>query len=140
MAEPVERRRAVPLMALGAVLLPVAAAGLVLFCFDPRRYHFYPPCFFHQTTGLLCAGCGALRALHQLLHGHLLTAFRFNPLLVVSLPVVFWFGARWALGKVKHQPAGPGFRPIWLWGLLVVLIAFTVLRNVPGLPPAMLPP
>lgn len=140
MAEPVERSRTVPLVALGAVLLPVAAAGLVLFCFDPRRYHFYPTCFFHQTTGLLCAGCGALRALHQLLHGHLATAFRFNPLLVASLPLVCWFGARWVRRKLKNQPAAPGFRPIWLWGLLGVLIGFTLLRNVPGLPFAMLPP
>ena len=29
-----------------AVLL-AAVAGLVLFCFDPRQYHFYPVCFFH---------------------------------------------------------------------------------------------
>ena len=140
MAEPVERSRTVPLVALGAVLVPAVAAAVVLFCFDPRRYHFYPPCFFHQTTGLLCAGCGGVRALHQLLHGHLITAFRFNPLLVVSLPLVFWFGARWALRKVRNQPAAPGFRPIWLWGLLVLLISFTLLRNVPGLPFAMLPP
>ena len=37
-------------------LVPAAVAGLVLFCFDPSRYHFYPVCFFHKTTGLLCAG------------------------------------------------------------------------------------
>ncbi len=140
MAEPVKRSRATPLVALGAVLLPVAAAAVVLFCFDPRRYHFYPPCFFHQTTGLLCAGCGALRALHQLLHGHLATAFQFNPLLVVSLPLLCWFGVRWALRRLNNQSAGPGFRPTWLWGLLVALAAFTLLRNVPGLPFAMLPP
>ncbi|MCX6913024.1 MAG: DUF2752 domain-containing protein, partial [Verrucomicrobia bacterium] len=72
--------------------LLAAAVGLVLFCFDPRQYHFYPICFFHKATGLLCPGCGALRATHQLLHGHLAAAFRFNPMLVASLPFLLWFG------------------------------------------------
>ena len=127
-------------MILAAALLPAAIVGLVLFCFDPRRYHFSPTCVLHQTTGLLCAGCGSLRALHQLLHGHLVTAFRFNPLLVIALPFAGWFGARWVWRKAKDQPSSPGFRPLWLWGLLVILIGFTLLRNLPGLPLAMLPP
>src|ERR1035438_1340940 len=71
----------------GAVCVLLATlTALVLFCFDPRQYHFYPICLFHQTTGLLCPGCGALRAMHQLLHGHLAVAFQFNPMLIVSLP------------------------------------------------------
>jgi hypothetical protein len=140
MSDPVEQSRTVPLVALGAVLLPAAAAGLVLFCFDPRRYHFYPTCFFHQTTGLLCAGCGSLRALHQLLHGHLGTAFRFNPLLVISLPFFLWFGVKGVVQKARNQPVALGIRPVWWWVLLAVLIGFTLLRNVSGLQWAMLPP
>ena len=124
---------------LAAALSPVALACVVLFCFDPRRYHFYPICFLHQTTGLLCAGCGSLRAMHQLLHGHLATAFRFNPLLVASLPFVAWFGVRQTVRKVRNQPVALGVRPRWLWLMLVVLIGFTLLRNVPGMPFATLP-
>jgi len=126
-------------LVLGAALLPIAVVCLVLFCFDPRRYHFYPICFFHQTTGLLCAGCGSLRAMHQLLHGHLATAFRFNPLLIASLPFIGWFGARQTVRKVRNQPAAVGVRPKWLWLLLVVVVGFTLLRNVPGMPFATLP-
>jgi hypothetical protein len=75
--------------------LLAGVACIVLFYFDPRQYHFYPVCFFHQTTGLLCPGCGTLRGLHQLLHGHLAAAFRFNPMLIVSLPFLCWFGAKY---------------------------------------------
>ena len=71
MAAPFKTVRPVALIVSALV---AGAAGLVLFCFDPRQYHFYPVCFFHQTTGLLCPGCGALRAGHQLLHGHLVSA------------------------------------------------------------------
>jgi len=140
MPESVERSRTVPLVVLAATVVPAGITALVLFCFDPNRYHFYPLCFFHRATGLLCAGCGSLRALHQLLHGHLVTAFRYNPLLIVSLPFIGWFGARWAVRTARSQPVAPGFRPIWLWVALAVLTGFTLLRNVPGLPLAMLPP
>ena len=120
--------------------LLAAAGGLVLFWFDPRQYHFYPVCFFHETTGLLCPGCGALRATHQLLHGHLATAFRFNPMLVVSLPFLCWLGARCGLRKASNQPASIGLRPLWLWLLLAAVLVVSVLRNFPGAPFAMLRP
>ena len=140
MSVPAKQFRHLPLVVLAAALLPVAVACLVLFCFDPRRYHFYPTCVFHQATGMLCAGCGSLRALHQLLHGHFASAFRFNPLLIIAMPFAGWLGARWVWCKANDQPASPRFRPMWLWGLLVILIGFTLLRNLPGLPLAMLPP
>jgi len=130
---------AVPLKTAWPVALTVSAlvagvAGLVLFCFDPRQYHFYPVCFLHQTTGLLCPGCGALRASHQLLHGHFATAFRFNPMLVLSLPVAAWLGARYVLRKARNQPGSVALGPRWLWFMLAALLAFSVLRNLPGAP------
>ena len=121
-----------PAVVLTVGVLFAALAALVLFCFDPRQYHFYPVCFFHQTTGLLCPGCGALRAMHQLLHGHLAAAFRFNPVLIASLPFVFWAGARFALQKARHQPLSLSLRPAWLWLILAAVLVISVLRNLPG--------
>jgi hypothetical protein len=122
------------------LVLLAAVATLVLFCFDPRQYHFYPVCFFHQTTGLLCPGCGALRALHQLLHGHLAAALRYNPVLIVSLPFLFWLGARLARQQARHQPLSLGLRPAWLWLMLAAVLVVSVLRNLPGAPFALLRP
>ena len=139
MAQSTEQSRASFPAVLPATLLAFGVVGLVLFCFDPRRYHFYPVCFFHQSTGLLCAGCGSMRALHQLLHGHLVTAFRFNPLVVICLPLVFWFGGKLAVQHARHQPLSLGLRPGWWWLLLAISVGFTVLRNVPGTPFATLP-
>ena len=125
----------------------VAAAGaiavvgcLVLFCFDPARYHFYPVCFLHKTTGLLCPGCGVLRASHQLLHGHVAAAFRLNPMLVVSLPFLVWLGARSFCQAVRNQPVSLGFRPLWLWLILAVVLVVSVWRNMPGAPFVLLQP
>ncbi|HOC55116.1 MAG TPA: DUF2752 domain-containing protein [Verrucomicrobiota bacterium] len=130
-----------PARSVGVALTVFAAVtGAVLFCFDPREFHFYPVCFFHRTTGLLCPGCGGLRALHQLLHGHLAAAFHFNPMLVLSLPVVAWLAARCGLRKARKQPALIGLRPVWLWVILAAVLVVSLLRNVPGEPFALLRP
>lgn len=120
--------------------LAVAVGGAILFCFDPTQYHFYPTCIFHQATGLLCPGCGSLRALHQLLHGHLLTAFRFNPVLVVALPLLLSFGVLYGVRKRRREPAGIMFPSRWLWAMGVIFLVFSVWRNLPGAPALITPP
>ncbi len=130
MSSPAVSAKVVRPPVLAVLALLGAVAGLVLFCFDPRQYPFYPVCFFHKTTGLLCPGCGALRAMHQLLHGHLATAFRFNPVLVFSLPILAWIGARYRWRKARNEPAALGLRPFWLWLILVAVLVVSVLRNL----------
>lgn len=117
-----------------AVLGLLTAGGAVLFYFDPSGYHFYPVCYFHRMTGLLCPGCGGLRGLHQLLHGHLEAAFRFNPMLVVAAPFALWLGGRCGLQWVRNQPVSIGVRPVWLWLVLAAVLVVSVLRNLPGAP------
>jgi hypothetical protein len=134
MSAPALPSKALRPAALGVFALLAALGGLLLFCFDPRQYHFYPVCLFHQTTGLLCPGCGALRALHQLLHGHLAAAFRFNPMLVVSVPFLFWLGVRCGWPSVANRPVTTGIRPFWLWLALAAVLVVSVLRNLPGAP------
>jgi len=73
--------------------LGVLGAGAVLYWFDPASHGFYPRCLFHEWTGLHCPGCGSLRALHQLSHGHLGAAFGSNPLLILALPFLGWIMA-----------------------------------------------
>lgn len=116
-------------LALGLV---AAVAGVaVLFAFNPAESRFYPLCYLHLTTGLLCPGCGGLRAMHQLLHGHLAEAFRFNPLLVLALPVAVGLAARAALRRWRGQPAASHIHPAWLWIGVAAVSLFGILRNLP---------
>jgi hypothetical protein len=117
----------------------VATTAAVLFVFDPGLSSFYPGCFFYRSTGLLCPGCGSLRALHQLLHGNFATALRFNPLLFVTLFLVGLIIAARLLRRKKVPPIAaastPAFlplHPIWIWAYLGLALAFWVLRNLPG--------
>jgi hypothetical protein len=116
---------------VAAGFLTMAAAGVVLYLFDPETAGFYPVCALHQLTGLQCPGCGSLRALHQLTHGNIANAWRLNPLLVAFLPLGLWLGlretVRWTLG---WRWPGVINRPIIGWSLVIVTVVFGIARNL----------
>lgn len=108
-----------------------ALALVVLYLFDPATHGFYPVCALHETTGLLCPGCGTLRALHQLTHGNFAAAWRLNCFVVSLLPVGFWLAIRELIWLVTgKRPPGIVTRPIFGWMLAAGLIVFGILRNV----------
>lgn len=111
-------------------VLAVCAMGmLVYFVLDPTKVAIFPQCMFHQITGWDCPGCGAQRALHQLLHGSIVAAVRLNAMFVLSLPLALWYGPRLVLGAFTGRPAGTP--PRWLWFYVAAWILFGVARNLP---------
>jgi Protein of unknown function (DUF2752) len=108
-----------------------AGAVLVLFLYNPAKFGFYPECYLYRTTGLLCPGCGSLRALYQLLHGHLLRALHDNILLVFSLPLLIWGTARYLLARLRNLPVPFRVRPWLVWCAVAVMVAFGIVRNLP---------
>lgn len=106
-------------------------AGAAVFAFNPEQVSVFPPCLFHRLTGWWCPGCGTTRALHQLLHGNLTAALRFNPVAICLLPLVGYLIVCGDQGVVK---------PGWIWMLLGVAVAFGVLRNIPAYPFTLLAP
>jgi hypothetical protein len=114
------------------ILLAAAFAGtILLFLFNPGEHSFYPFCLFYRTTGLLCPGCGCLRAAHQLLHGNIAAACRFNALFVCSLPLLCWALTRFLVVKMKNPASGLALSPRWLWVGFAVLVVFGIIRNLP---------
>jgi hypothetical protein len=108
----------------------VVVAGLI-FLVNPAASSLFPSCPLHTLTGLYCPGCGSTRAIHQLLHGHFATAFRFNPLLLCALPLIV------AVVLWRHPVQ---VRPAWIWTLVTVVAVFGVLRNLPIQPFSLLSP
>jgi hypothetical protein len=123
-----------PLAFFTVVVLVVAVlgSGAVLFFFDPAKHGFYPICLFHSLTGWNCPGCGATRAAYQLLHGHLLRALHNNALFVLTLAALAAQGAWLAVKKIRNQPVAFVVPPKMLWGLLILALVFTGLRNLPA--------
>jgi hypothetical protein len=77
-----------------------------------------------------CPGCGSLRAVHHLLHGDVVAAFKLNPLMVASLPVLL------ALAVFPRI----AFHPWTSKSALVMLVAYAILRNIPHWPWSCLAP
>jgi len=116
----------------GVIGLAMAMVLVVLYLFDPATHGFYPICPLHQFTGLLCPGCGTLRALHQLTHGNFAAAWRLNPIVIMLIPCAFWLAARELIWlKTGRRLPGVVTNPIFGWVLLAGLIVFGILRNIP---------
>jgi hypothetical protein len=136
------RRLRAPLAVGAATLLASVYVGLV----DPSSPGHYPLCPTKAFTGLDCPGCGGLRSVHSLLHGDLTGALDHNAFVVlVVLPVALVLWARWlwhawkgpdaAVGSGTDGPVDvPMPSPTLLWALVVLAVAFTVVRNVGGVP------
>ena len=108
----------------------LAAGAIYLFMFQPGKSGFFPVCPFRALTGLACPGCGATRGLHSLLHGDFVAAFKFNPLVILSLPVLLYTLLRYTHAAVRGRP----FRSYqlnakYIWALFIVIFSFWVFRN-----------
>ena len=96
-----------------------------------------PPCVFYEATGLYCAGCGTGRSLLALLHGRLYAAFRYQPLLILSLPVILYLCAKLYISFVfgRDLLPFPALRARAIgWTVLGVVIGYWILRNLPFFP------
>lgn len=114
------------------VALATAAVVTTLGVVDPNAPGHYPPCPWLFLTGTYCPGCGTLRAVHALAHGDVATALARNPIAVIAS---VWL-AGWFLVWTHRQWTGrqrTTMAPAWvLYTLLGVVLAYWVLRNVPG--------
>lgn len=121
-----------------------AAAGAYLYAVDPM-HGAYPQCLLYQATGLYCAGCGATRACHALLHGRILEALHDNVLFVSLLPVAILLAALYA-SKAWRANRWPALnfsnRGLLRGGLgfVALMLFFMALRNLPGAPFELLRP
>jgi hypothetical protein len=131
------RQRARALISVGITL-----AGLVfLRLFNPVTSGFYPPCLFHSLTGLYCPGCGATRALYQMVHGHPASAFAMNPLFVILLPIIVYTFFSYALLGIRGRGLPKVFvNPTFLKLLFWIAVAFGIIRNLPFYPFNLLAP
>ncbi len=132
LAPPVLDRRRGALSVL-AVTTAGVLAGATLFVVDPNQPGHYPTCPFLATTGLYCPGCGALRGVHDLLHGDVAGAFARNPLTVLAAPYLVVAFVTWVLRTTgRPAPRATSLPPWTIWLLLGLVLAFGVLRNLPG--------
>ena len=119
----------------GAGAAAMAGSAAFVAFFDPLTENFFPVCPLFQMTGYACPGCGLTRGFHALFHGDFVTAVDFNALIPVWAVVFGYVFVSLILLAVRGRglPMWP-MRPKFLFTMVVVLLAFGVLRNVPVYP------
>lgn len=128
-----------------AILFSIAAfffaGALYLYFHNPEEIPFLP-CMIHRLTGLYCPGCGAGRASYALMHLEFYKAFRYNPVMVFVMPLLaIYFAARsldWVITGGNHVDRYVPDR--FLYWLLVGILVYGVLRNIPYFPFELLAP
>lgn len=100
-----------------------AASAAVLYRFSPQEYAFYPPCPFFAMTHRYCPGCGATRALAELLHGHLGAALHFNAAFTLLLPFLLGYCAIVYCAALRDNRIAWPSIPAWSWKLALTCFA-----------------
>lgn len=76
-----------------------------------------PRCVWHAMTGVACPGCGATRALLNLLQGRFVAALAVNPLAAVGAIAFVALGAAapvWLAAGGRIPVISPAPKPVWL--------------------------
>ncbi len=126
-------------------MVAVVLLGLAyIFFIDPEKSPGATmSCFTYACTGLYCPGCGDTRALHALTHGHVIRAFDYNllfPFIVIILAWYYLVGLTTLLFRRRVMWI-PQSIPKWgAIGIGVVVVLFTVMRNIPVWPFSILAP
>ena len=109
--------------------------------FAPWPHDWVPRCSVHAFTGLHCPGCGAWRALGALAEADVSAAAAYNSLLVLTIPVLLLAAVGRCLGwgrdgssRTLSERICPG-RVV-----LLLVISFFLLRNIPVFPLTLLAP
>jgi hypothetical protein len=119
--------------AVGVIAMTGGAS--VVYAFDPSQTHFLPVCPLYALTGFACPGCGLTRGFHALFHGDVLTALDFNALIPIWTVIFGYLFVSLLLTAVRGRGLPWKFiSPSTLFGFVVLLITFGVLRNLPFYP------
>lgn len=135
-SRPLARRLAGP----AGVTAALAVATLTVATLNPHTTRMSTGCLMLQATGWYCPGCGGTRAVYDISHGDFVSATKMNPLVTyVIVPLSILALAYWGLhaaGVIKRKLA----LPLWLvWVAVGVMVAFTVVRNLPAFAPYISP-
>ena len=115
------------------VLLAIAVLlvlGIIYYALDPTSSALFPRCSFLELTGYKCPGCGSQRAIHALMHGDVLGAFKYNALLLIAIP---WIAL--CLYSETQRTRNPRLyarinAPMLMWLFLVLTVLWWLLRNI----------
>lgn len=105
------------------------------FFIDPSTTAFFPKCPFLSLTGIYCPGCGSQRAIHHILQGHILTGIRHNYMFLLVIVVLSYQAIIFIINKLgKKTYNNLLHKSKTTYTILVLVILFWIMRNIPYFP------
>ena len=124
-----------------AIVVGVIGLGIFYFFINPEEVNFLPECLFHTTTGLYCPGCGSQRATHQLLNFNIFGVLQQNVLYLIGLLILAYHLTVTGVNAFfKKNIYNYSYHPKTPLIILVLIIIFWILRNIPYYPFNLLAP
>lgn len=104
---------------------------LIVYLLVGNHFNIYLFCPIKKFLGLYCPGCGVTRMLYSILKGQLYQAFRYNPLIFISLPffVFYYIDHLYSINKNKKKKLSFLEPDIWYF-LIVIFLVYGILRNI----------
>lgn len=103
---------------------------LILYLLLSNYFHIYIPCPIKEITGFYCPGCGITRMFYSILKLDIYAAFRYNPLVFLTLPIGIYLYIDYLVRKDKSLYKKI---PEKLWYIIIVIfIIYGILRNIPS--------
>jgi len=124
-------------MKLKHIGMLVLGIGLAFFYFyvNPSEVDFLPKCPLYVTTGIYCPGCGSQRATHQLLRLNILGVLQQNVLYFLGILILGYHFIVTSLNSIlKKNFYNYIYHPKTPLILLVIIIIYWILRNIPYYP------
>lgn len=120
------RRALVVLLAIAVLLV----LGIIYYALDPTSSALFPRCGFLELTGYKCPGCGSQRAIHALLNGDVVGAFKHNAMLFISIPwlAVCIYAETQRVRNPRRYARLHSATLIWLF--LAAVLLWWLLRNI----------
>jgi hypothetical protein len=123
------------------ILLAALLLAFLYFFVNPSQVNYFPKCPLYATTGIYCPGCGSQRATHELLHFHILGVIKQNLLYLFGLLLLFYHllitSINYFFNKKIYNYL---YYPKTPWIILIIILVFWILRNLPYYPFTLLAP
>lgn len=123
------------------MLLLSVVMAFVYFNINPSEISLFPKCPLYSTTGVYCPGCGSQRAMHDILHLDIKGVIGHNLLFLLGLLVIIYHFLIEVISLIsKTKIRNLLYHPKTPILLLVIIIIYWILRNIPYYPFTILAP
>ena len=125
---------------IGISILLITLAILYYFI-NPSDVDFLPKCPLYVTTGIYCPGCGSQRATHQLLNFNILGVIQQNVLFLFAMILIGYHSIVVGLNHFFNKKIyNYIYHPKLPIAILLFILVFWILRNIPKYPFNLLAP